>query len=154
MLVRALGLAIALTVACTAAAQQPVPATWPEQLAGHGGPVKAVAIAGGGTLVLSTSFDYSAILWRIEGTEGRILHRLIGHEAAVNDARFVSDTRAVTVSDDGSVALWDLEAGTLLSRIDTGEDKMLSVAADPAGRRVIAASWDRSAHVFEIRGDA
>ncbi len=154
MLVRALGLAIALTVACTAAAQQPVPSTWPEQLVGHGGPVKAVAVAAGGTLVLSTSFDYSAILWRIEGTESRILHRLIGHEAPVNDAQFVSDTRAVTVSDDGSVALWDLEAGRLVSRMDTGDAKMLSVAVDAGGHRVVAASWDRTAHIFDIRGDS
>ncbi|WP_312846870.1 c-type cytochrome [Stappia sediminis] len=123
---------------------------WPARFEGHGGPVKSVAISSDGRSVLSASFDYAAILWSIEGGEAKIVHRLIGHEAAVNDAHFANGTFAVSVSDDGSIALWDLETGEMASRIDEGGDKMLSVAVNEDGSRALAASWDRNAYLYAI----
>ncbi len=124
----------------------------PQRLQGHGGPVKSVALAGDGMRALSTSFDYSVILWRLEGEGGTVVHRLIGHEAAANDARFVGEDRAVSVGDDGAVILWDLGAGAMLSRVDTGDDKMLAVAVSGDGRFVATASWDRTARVYGTDG--
>lgn len=123
---------------------------WPARLEGHGGPVKSVAISADGKSVLSASFDYAAILWSIGDGEAKIVHRLIGHEAAVNDARFVNGTFAVSVSDDGSIALWDLKTGEMASRIDEGGDKMLSVAVNEDGSRAVAASWDRNAYLYAV----
>lgn len=128
-------------------------AEWPERLEGHGGPVKSVTLAADGTRALTASFDYAAILWRIEAGEATVAQRLIGHEAAVNDARFLGEDRAVSVGDDGAIALWDLTDGTMLDRHDTGESKMLSLALSADGRHAAAASWDRSAHLYEIGPD-
>lgn len=127
-----------------------VPATWPERLEGHGGPVKSIALSQDGTAALSTSFDYSVILWRIGAGTGEIVHRLIGHEAAANDARFAGQGRAVSVGDDGAVILWNLDDGAMLARIDTGEEKILSVSVSPDARFAVTASWDRTARVYEI----
>lgn len=131
----------------------PLPAVaWPERLDGHGGPIKSVAITPDGTLALSSSFDYSAILWRVSDDTAEVGLRLIGHEAAVNDARFVDGGNIATVSDDGSVALWDGRSGSMLGRIDEGEEKMLSLAVSADGRQVVAASWDRNAYVYDVAG--
>lgn len=71
--------------------------------------MRSVAIAADAPRALTSSFDYSAILWALEAGQGRELLRLEGHDAAVNDAVFVpgADT-AVTVSDDGTLAVWSL----------------------------------------------
>ena len=39
------------------------------QLAGHGGPVRGVAVAPDGDRVVTASFDYSVILWSLERRE-------------------------------------------------------------------------------------
>ncbi|MBL6430636.1 MAG: hypothetical protein HPM95_03290 [Alphaproteobacteria bacterium] len=138
----------ALTGAATASG-------WPERLSGHGGPVKSVVLSPDERRALTTSFDYSVILWDLFDGEARLAKRLIGHDAAANDARFLPDgTKAVSVGDDGAVLLWDLADGSVLSRVDTGDDKMLSLAVSATGRHVAVASWDRSAHLFEVRGEA
>ncbi|WP_417768726.1 c-type cytochrome [Stappia sp.] len=128
----------------------PAPVVWPDRLEGHGGPVKSVTLSRDGTTALSTSFDYSVILWRLEAGAGEVVHRLIGHEAATNDARFVGDERAVSVGDDGAVILWNLEDGEMLARIDTGDEKMLAVSVSPDARFAVTASWDRTARVYGI----
>ena len=126
---------------------------WPERLSGHGGPVKSVVLSSDGRRALTSSFDYTVVLWSIDGSEARIRHRMVGHEAAANDARFVSAGRAVSVGDDGAVILWNLESGEMLSRVDTGGDKILSLTVSPSGDRVATASWDRTVRVYALDGD-
>ncbi|WP_093805538.1 c-type cytochrome [Stappia sp. ES.058] len=138
-----------MTVALCGAA---VAAGWPERLSGHGGPIKSVMLSRDERRALTTSFDYSVILWDIAEGHSRISRRMIGHNAAANDARFLpGGKRAVSVGDDGAVLLWDLADGSVLSRVDTGDDKMLSLAVSESGRFLAVASWDRSAHLFEVR---
>jgi cytochrome c len=51
------------------------------------------------------------------------------------------------------VILWDLETGNLLSRVDTGEDKTLSLAVSPSGDRIATASWDRTVRLYSMEDD-
>ena len=52
----------------------------------HGGPIKGLAHSTELNLLVSTSFDYTAVVWDTESmTE---LKQLIGHNAAVNTATF------------------------------------------------------------------
>ncbi len=125
-------------------------AAWPEKLAGHGGPVKSVILSADGTRALSGSFDYAIILWRLHGDEAVIEKRLIGHDAAVNDAAFAGDDRAVSVSDDGSFAIWDLARGEIARRFEGTGDKVLDVAVSPDGRYAATASWDRNARLYDL----
>ncbi|WP_209001512.1 c-type cytochrome [Stappia indica] len=135
-----------------AAGDEPVQA-WPERLQGHGGPVRSVALDTDDKRALTTSFDYSVILWRFETGEGEVVHRMIGHEAAANDAAFAGEQRAVSVGDDGSVILWNLSDGAVLDRVDTGDDKMLAVSVSADGQFAATASWDRTARIFALEGD-
>lgn len=129
----------------------PLAADQPVRLVGHGGPVKAIEVEAGGQRALTSSFDYSVILWSLSGEEGRLLHRLIGHEAAVNDVAFLpGGRRAVSVSDDGALALWDLEKGRLVDLISDGRVKTVDVAISPDGRYAATARWDATARMYDL----
>jgi cytochrome c len=123
----------------------------PDRLKGHGGPIKAITISPDGNQALTASFDYSIIHWDISGRTAQILHRFIGHEAAVNDVAFVPDSEhIVSVSDDGSLGIWDLREGRLLTRIGGGEGKAVSVAVSADGAKAAVARWNRTATVYDL----
>lgn len=141
---RALAPALALALAPLAAH------ALPDKLQGHGGPVKSVALSADQTRALTGSFDYSAILWRLEGGKAVLEKRLIGHEAAVNDVQFAGPDRAVSVSDDGSFAIWDLASGEIAARFVGTGDKVLHVAVSPDARYAASASWDHTARLYDL----
>ena len=120
-------------------------AALPEQLTGHGGPVKGIAVAPAGDRVATASFDYSVILraWPT-GAEQAILY---GHEAAANAVAFTPDgQRMVTVGDDGLVLIWPTagpaERREPAVRLSGHQGKILQVAISPDGRLAATASWD------------
>ncbi len=124
---------------------------WPERLVGHGGPVMAIALSDDGSEALTASFDYSIIRWRMQGPEGTIVARLVGHNAAVNDVAFVPGAaKAVSVSDDGAFAIWDLRENRLETLIEDTKDKVQDVAVSLDGRFAAAARWDGTARIFDI----
>ncbi|WP_208999273.1 c-type cytochrome [Roseibium sediminis] len=130
----------------------PAKADWPERLEGHGGPVKSVVLEPTGHRLLSTSFDYAALVWTDPSAEGNPPEplRLIGHEAAVNDGRFLNGNRAVTVGDDSDLILWDLASGTLLHRFEGKGEKVLGVDVSPDSRYAAVASWENEARVYDL----
>src|SRR5215472_13490711 len=74
------------------------------QLRGHGGPVRAVAVAPDGETAISGSFDSSAIRWSLK--RNAALQVLRFHEGAVNAVAFLHDGRVATAGEDGRIALW------------------------------------------------
>jgi cytochrome c len=126
-------------------------ARWPERLAGHGGPVKAVAVSTDGAKALTASFDYTIILWDMAGDDGTLTSRLVGHNAAVNDVAFVPGTdKAVSVGDDGAFAIWDLSERKLEKLVEDTGDKVLDVAVSLDGRFAAVARWDGTARIYDI----
>lgn len=127
----------------------------PDQLKGHGGPIKAITISPDGRHALTASFDYSIIHWDITGTTAQILHRFIGHEAAVNDVAFVpGGEHVVSVSDDGTLGIWDLREGRLLTRIEGGKGRAVSVSVSADGSKAATARWDRTATVYDLHAQS
>ena len=127
----------------------------PEKLKGHGGPVKSIVLDGMDKLALSSSFDYSIILWDLSKKKGKIKHRMLGHNAAVNDIAFVPNgnqppQKAVSVSDDGSFAIWNLTTGKLSKLIEDTGDKVLDVAVSKNGKFAAVARWDGTARMYNI----
>src|SRR6266566_5242530 len=74
------------------------------QLRGHGGPVRAVAIAPDGKTAMSGSFDTSAIRWSLERNSAEQVLRF--HDGAVNAVAWLPDGRAATSGEDARIALW------------------------------------------------
>ena len=143
------GLVIGL---CALASTSVIAAELPEQLKGHGGPIKAISISTDGKHALTASFDYAIIYWDISDANEKIIHRMIGHDSAVNDVEFVPGMeRAVSVSDDGSFGVWNLETGELITRIIGSHHKVLDVAVSPDGRRAASARWDETIRIFDLK---
>lgn len=142
------GVVPALLILCLASSQA---GAWPDRLEGHGGPVRGIAVSVDRSELLSASFDYAIIHRGLAATDSPILHRLFGHEAAVNDVEFVPGRPlALSGSDDGSVGIWDLDEGALVTRFrDTG-DKILDVTVSDDGAVAASAGWDQTARVYDL----
>ncbi len=130
-------------------------ADWPERLEGHGGPVKSVVLDAEGKRLLSTSFDYTALVWTqpVSHSGATPPLRLTGHNAAVNDARFLPGNRAVTVSDDSDLILWDLASGEVVRRYSGRGEKVLGLDVSADGRYAAVASWENEARIYDLDSD-
>src|SRR3982074_1565070 len=74
------------------------------QLRGHGGPVRALAIAPDGQTAISGSFDSTAIRWSLTRNAAEQVLRF--HADAVNAVALIGDGRAATAGADGRIAVW------------------------------------------------
>jgi cytochrome c len=123
----------------------------PPTLTGHGGPIMAIAVDPETNQALTASFDYSVILWSLEGGSGAVKHRLIGHDASVNDVAFVPGARrAISVSDDGTAIVWDLQSASVIERFKGSPDRAVDVAVSADGRFAAIARWDHTAWIIDL----
>ncbi len=118
------------------------------QLRGHGGPVRALAIAPDGMRALSGSFDASAIRWSLAGNAAEQVLRF--HEGAVNAVAFLPDGRMVTSGEDARIAIW--RPGTMApSTLLAGHGApVVALAVSPDGTMLASASWDHTARVWPL----
>jgi cytochrome c len=120
------------------------------ELRGHGGPVRALALSANGALVISGSFDQSAILWALE--PGRALAVLRIHDGAVNAVAALPDGRFATGGEDGRIALWRLGRPEPEQVFQTHEGPVVALAVAPRGDALASASWDGTARITPLAG--
>lgn len=120
------------------------------QMRGHGGPVRALAVAPSGGLAISGGFDQAAILWAIES--GTALTVLRFHDGAVNAVAALADGGFVTASEDGRIALW--RAGRPEPERVYAEHggPVSALAVSPDGSSLASASWDGTVRVRPLAG--
>ncbi|AWN42011.1 c-type cytochrome [Methylobacterium durans] len=120
------------------------------QLRGHGGPVRALAIAQDGRTALSGSFDQSAILWSLdEGTARQVLRY---HEGAVNAVLALADGRLATGGEDGRIALWQPGQTRPVATFTEHQGPVVGLALSPDGAELASASWDGTARLRPLAG--
>lgn len=127
-------------------------ATANAQLRGHGGPVRALAIAPDGKSALSGSFDTSAIRWSLERNVAEQVMRF--HDSAVNAVAIMPDGRLVTGGEDGKIAIWRPGAAAPVQQFSGHTAPIVALAVSPDGKRIASASWDRTARIWPVDGGA
>ncbi|MBM3511711.1 MAG: c-type cytochrome [Alphaproteobacteria bacterium] len=119
-------------------------------LRGHGGPVKALAVTGDGTVAISGSFDSTAILWSL--ADGRALAVLRFHNGVVNAVAALPDGRFATAGEDGRIALWRADRPAPVAVILGHSGPIASLAVSPDGASLASASWDTTVRVTPLAG--
>lgn len=117
-------------------------------LLGHGGPVRAVAVAADGRTVVTGGFDYSVLVWDLP--DEALRWRLIGHAAPVAAVAVTADgATALSAGDDGMVGVWDLRTGELRRELHVGA-KLAALAVAPGDTEFAAGTWDGKVHRWRL----
>lgn len=119
-----------------------------QELRGHGGPVRAVAVSADGKLALTGSFDQSAILWDL--ASGSAVKVLRFHQGAVNAAAAVNGIGFATGGEDGRIALWRGDAAEPAKVIEGHKGPIAALAVSPEGGYIASASWDETVRVTSL----
>ena len=122
------------------------------QLAGHGGPVRAIANSDDGDTFLSGSFDTAAIRWSLKAESAEQVLRF--HSDAVNAVAFLKDGRMATAGADARIAIWTAGRQQPDLTFEGHGAPIVSLAVSPDGARLASASWDHTVRVWSIADGA
>ncbi|WP_183244616.1 c-type cytochrome [Bradyrhizobium sp. cir1] len=120
------------------------------QLAGHGGPVRALAVSVDGKTVLSGSFDTAAIRWSLATESAEQVLRF--HAGAVNAAAFLGDGRMATAGADGQIAIWRPGQPQPDQVVEAHTGPIVGLAVSPDQSRLASASWDHTVRISSLSG--
>lgn len=122
-----------------------------QELRGHGGPVRAIAISPDGRLAGTGSFDQSVILWRLaDGAADQVLRF---HEGSVNAIVALADGRFASAGEDGRIAIWRAGNAAPERVIEGHTGPVAALAVSRDGGQIASASWDGTARITALAGN-
>jgi cytochrome c len=122
------------------------------ELRGHGGPVRALAIAEDGETLISGSFDSTVIVWSIPRAAAENVIQF--HTGSVNAVAVLPHGRFASAGEDGRIALWLPGASTPQRVLEGHTGPVVALAVSPDGAHLASASWDGTARVWPLDGGA
>jgi cytochrome c len=120
-----------------------------QDLRGHGGPVRSIAVSEDGSTILTGGFDESVIRW--SAATGTALAVLRGHAGSVNAVVPLSGGRVASGGQDGRILLWG-EDSVQITALEGHGAPVLSLAVSPDGLKIASASWDQTVRVWPMDG--
>ncbi len=121
-------------------------------MAGHGGPVRALAVSPDGDRLLSGSFDTAAIRWSLKTDTAEQVLRY--HADAVNAVAFLKDGRMVTAGADARIAVWTAGRQQPDRVLEGHVGPIVALAVSPDGSLLASASWDRTVRLWSLSDGA
>lgn len=121
-----------------------------QELRGHGGPVRAVAVSADGQMAVTGSFDQTVILWQLRSGAAEAVLRF--HDGSVNAVASLPDGRFASGGEDGRIALWRAGKPEPDQIISGHSGPVSGLAVSPAGTALASASWDGTARVTPLAG--
>jgi cytochrome c len=119
------------------------------ELRGHGGPVRAIAVASEG-VVITGSFDTRAITWSLRtGTAREVL---LFHAGQVNAVAALPDRQFATAGADARIAIWQPGQGAPTKVLEGHSGPIAALAMSPDGAMLASASWDTSVRLWPLSG--
>lgn len=118
------------------------------QLAGHGGPVRAIAMSRDGNSLLSGSFDTAAIRWSLKTESAEQVLRF--HSDAVNAVAFLKDGRMATAGADARIGIWTPGRPQPDQIFEGHRGPIVALGESPDGTRLASASWDHTVRVWSL----
>src|SRR6266446_2610437 len=122
------------------------------QLRGHGGPVRALAVSADGKILMSGSFDTSAIRWSLARSAAEDVLRF--HDGAVNAVVLLKDGAAATGGEDARIAIWNPGERTPRTVLEGHQAPVAALAVSGDRRFLASASWDHTARLWPVGGGA
>jgi len=115
----------------------------------HDCKVRTVVFSPDSSLILTTSLDSTAKLWKMKEN---LIVELKGHTNAVNSAVFSHDgSRILTASDDKTAKLWNIK-GNLIVELKGHTNAVNSAVFSLDGSLILTASNDNTAKLWDIHG--
>ena len=109
-------------------------------------PIHQLSFSPDGKTLLGVG-DRSIYLWDV--LSGKLMQRLQGHEASIEQAHFSADSqRVVSASRDRTARLWQVASGHHITTF-YHRDVVSSAHLSPDGQLVAIASWDGTARVLD-----
>ncbi len=118
-------------------------------LAGHTERVTAVRFSPDGTRLVSSSYDDTAIVWRLDRKQRE---HTLKHGGDVHSVSFSSDgERIATASDDRTAIVWDAGSGEAQLRLVGHEAGVTHAVFSPDDRIIATTSIDTTAALWDAR---
>lgn len=117
---------------------------------GHGRLVNAVRFSPSGRLLASCGADKVCRIWRV--ADGTLVNLLSRQPDDLNALAWLDEHRLVTVSQDGTGRVWDVEGGRLEEVCFTHTDHCMSVDATADGAYVATCGEDATIRLWESSG--
>ncbi|UPY34963.1 hypothetical protein [Sediminicoccus sp. KRV36] len=114
-----------------------------QDLAGHGGPVRALAVLG--DRLASAGFDQAIILWN--PATGRAERVIRWHQGSVNALVTLADGRLASASEDARIAIWGEDAAPALV-LEGHTEPVVGLASAPG--LLASAGWDGTVRLWDL----